>query len=166
MEKVLIRVPATTANLGPGFDCLGGAFELYNTFWLYAGLNDYFKIIRTMFLDIFVILVIFFFMPNTYDARMIFLAGVFSTIFITGSRVSVRILAIYISHYYSKLHKLKKKNLLIVGAGSAAKIIINDIKTTNSSVYNIVGLIDDDSSKIGCFVSGCQVLGNRNLYPE
>lgn len=32
MEKVLIRVPATTANLGPGFDCLGCAFELYNTF--------------------------------------------------------------------------------------------------------------------------------------
>lgn len=27
-----IRVPATTANLGPGFDCLGLALELYNDF--------------------------------------------------------------------------------------------------------------------------------------
>lgn len=27
-----IRVPATTANLGPGFDCLGLALSLYNTF--------------------------------------------------------------------------------------------------------------------------------------
>ncbi|MFY9416941.1 MAG: homoserine kinase, partial [bacterium] len=26
-----IMVPATTANIGPGFDCLGMALELYNT---------------------------------------------------------------------------------------------------------------------------------------
>ena len=32
MEQIKIRVPATSANLGPGFDCLGCAFELYNTF--------------------------------------------------------------------------------------------------------------------------------------
>ena len=32
MEQIKIRVPATSANLGPGFDCLGCAFKLYNTF--------------------------------------------------------------------------------------------------------------------------------------
>ena len=32
MSDVLtIRVPATTANLGPGFDCLGMALSLWNT---------------------------------------------------------------------------------------------------------------------------------------
>ena len=31
MDKVIIQVPATTANLGPGFDCLGMALDLYNT---------------------------------------------------------------------------------------------------------------------------------------
>jgi len=25
-----LRVPATTANMGPGFDCLGMAFDFYN----------------------------------------------------------------------------------------------------------------------------------------
>jgi homoserine kinase len=29
-EEVRVRVPATTANLGPGFDCLGLALTLYN----------------------------------------------------------------------------------------------------------------------------------------
>lgn len=29
---VLVSVPATTANLGPGFDCLGAALNLYNRF--------------------------------------------------------------------------------------------------------------------------------------
>jgi homoserine kinase len=31
MKSVRVRVPATTANLGPGFDCLGVALRLYNT---------------------------------------------------------------------------------------------------------------------------------------
>src|ERR1044071_6912627 len=30
MEKVTVRVPASTSNLGPGFDCLGIALRLYN----------------------------------------------------------------------------------------------------------------------------------------
>ncbi len=30
IEKVRVRVPATTANLGPGFDCLGMALDLWN----------------------------------------------------------------------------------------------------------------------------------------
>ncbi len=31
MDMVTIRVPATTANLGPGFDCVGMALDIYNT---------------------------------------------------------------------------------------------------------------------------------------
>src|SRR5687768_13759648 len=30
MNEVTIRVPATSANLGPGYDCLGVALQLYN----------------------------------------------------------------------------------------------------------------------------------------
>ena len=30
MQKVTVRVPASTSNLGPGFDCLGVALKLYN----------------------------------------------------------------------------------------------------------------------------------------
>ncbi len=31
-NTVKVRVPATTANLGPGFDCIGAALSLYNRF--------------------------------------------------------------------------------------------------------------------------------------
>ena len=30
MKRVTVRVPATTANLGPGFDCLGMALDIWN----------------------------------------------------------------------------------------------------------------------------------------
>ena len=32
VSKVVVQVPATSANLGPGFDCLGVALTLYNQF--------------------------------------------------------------------------------------------------------------------------------------
>ena len=31
-KKIKVTVPSTTANLGPGFDCLGAALDLYNEF--------------------------------------------------------------------------------------------------------------------------------------
>jgi homoserine kinase len=30
MGKITVQVPASTSNLGPGFDCLGVALRLYN----------------------------------------------------------------------------------------------------------------------------------------
>ena len=30
LDRVTVRVPATTANMGPGFDCIGMAFDLWN----------------------------------------------------------------------------------------------------------------------------------------
>ena len=31
-KKIRVTVPSTTANLGPGFDCLGAALDLHNEF--------------------------------------------------------------------------------------------------------------------------------------
>jgi homoserine kinase len=36
-QQVTVRVPATTANLGPGFDCLGMALDLWNEVTLQVG---------------------------------------------------------------------------------------------------------------------------------
>src|SRR2546429_6153566 len=36
MIRAVVRVPATSANLGPGFDCLGLALDLHNTVTLDA----------------------------------------------------------------------------------------------------------------------------------
>jgi len=37
MQKVTVRIPASTSNLGPGFDCLGIALRLYNNVTLSRG---------------------------------------------------------------------------------------------------------------------------------
>jgi homoserine kinase len=38
---IRVRIPATTANLGPGFDCMGLALDLWNTFELHLGGDDF-----------------------------------------------------------------------------------------------------------------------------
>ncbi len=37
MQQVTIRVPASTSNLGPGFDCLGVALHIYNDMTVIGG---------------------------------------------------------------------------------------------------------------------------------
>jgi homoserine kinase len=37
MQQVTVRVPASTSNLGPGFDCLGVALSLYNQVTIKSG---------------------------------------------------------------------------------------------------------------------------------
>lgn len=37
MQQVTVRVPASTSNLGPGFDCLGVALRLYNDVFVERG---------------------------------------------------------------------------------------------------------------------------------
>ena len=39
LERATIRVPATSANLGPGFDCMGLALELWNEAIVTAGIS-------------------------------------------------------------------------------------------------------------------------------
>ncbi|MFN2476781.1 MAG: homoserine kinase [Chthoniobacterales bacterium] len=40
MQEVTVRVPASTSNLGPGFDCLGLALRLYNDITVRAGRGE------------------------------------------------------------------------------------------------------------------------------
>ena len=40
-ERVTVRVPATTGNLGPGFDCLGMALDLWNTVEVEVGSSGF-----------------------------------------------------------------------------------------------------------------------------
>ena len=56
----------------------------------------------------------------------------------------------------------KRYNVLIIGAGYAGRDIIKSIKQTMNEKYNIVGIIDDDKSKLNCSINGIEVIGNRN----
>ncbi len=55
-----------------------------------------------------------------------------------------------------------KNRVLIIGAGDAARIIVGSYAQDFSSPYEIVGFIDDDTSKHGKIIYGYKVLGGRD----
>ncbi len=82
--------------------------------------------------------------------------------FIIVSRVILKYIGRYLNIIMLKTYNPNLKNLLIVGAGVAAKILISDIIDIKSQKYNIVGFIDDDLNKRNYSYLGYKVLGNRN----
>lgn len=76
-------------------------------------------------------------------------------------RVIARMLLNYDLKVEKHISKDSKKRLLIIGAGSATRIIIQSIKHNMNEAYNIIGIIDDNEEKKGCTISGVKILGNR-----
>ena len=72
-------------------------------------------------------------------------------------RVTINSIAIFLSPAYNTL---KNQRVLIIGAGSAAKMLINDIKVNSNLNYFIVGIVDDNQLKAKAYFNGYRVLGN------
>ena len=104
---------------------------------------------------------------NIMGPRSNLLTGVLiSTMMITYRLVIRLILTDNIVHNARIINATNKKNLLIIGGGAATRDIIKTIKTTMSRNYNIVGIIDDDKTKINYAISGIRILGDRNKIKE
>lgn len=52
-----------------------------------------------------------------------------------------------------------KINILIVGAGKAGQLILEDMHDLSETPFQVVGFVDDDSAKYGASVNGVPVLG-------
>lgn len=85
--------------------------------------------------------------------------------FVLGIRILYRVyrrVLLYIPYKYSS----DQKRVLIVGAGSAGSMIINEMLSRRELKHNPVALIDDDKYKKGKRISGVKVVGNRNNIPR
>lgn len=85
---------------------------------------------------------------------------------IIGYRVVLRLL---LTEGYTKIeerHNSSKKNVLVIGAGDATRILLRTLRTTMKDTYNVVGLIDDNINKVNYAISGKRILGTRYDIPR
>jgi len=68
--------------------------------------------------------------------------------------------------YYFGPSRKKRKDILVVGAGSAGEQLIRDMVRSGQSRYLPVGIIDDDLQKKNTFIHGIRVLGDRRDIPR
>ena len=65
-----------------------------------------------------------------------------------------------------KVRRKKKISILVVGAGEAGRLVLDEIRRHSTLNYEIAGLIDDDSKKQNKHINGIKVLGKVSNIPR
>lgn len=142
-------------------------FKLYSTLWSVAGYYDYLSIIKANFLSTFVVLAANMISGHLYPYSIIVIASFLALLNTLGVRAFFRAYRRFKCEQEGseKSNCKDKRNVLIIGAGDAASLILNDIRKHSELKMNIVGLVDDDDFKQNSCVSGFKVLGKSDDLP-
>ena len=149
-------------------------FDLYRGMWRYTSIADLINIIKAVSVST---LLIFCFFLLKYRfvgfSRSIFLIDWCLTIlFISGFRLVIRISFETAGTGKSWLETLRSiiipfkrktsvaRNLLIIGAGDCGEKIFREIRDNAQLLYNVVGFLDDNLTKVGMKIHGVPVLSD------
>lgn len=147
------------------------AFQMYRNMMQYEVGKDYIKYILSAFFTIVIISVcdlIFHFQYLILRLNVlsgVLTAGVFVMYRLAGRSILTRKMGFFAKKNQKEDTK-KVNNLLIIGAGMGAREIIIAIQNSMMDKYNIVGIIDDDISKLNRYIMGVKVLGKRYDIPK
>ena len=136
-------------------------FKVYNILSDNFSISDALKVVVISAIIHVFGLVIILVVPNQYlffqwqELLSWGIATVDVAILMVAERFSPRLL----SMFRKRLVSPKNVRTLVIGAGAAAKIVVDDSKYNKSNEHNIVVLVDDDPNKIGGVFSGIPVKG-------
>jgi FlaA1/EpsC-like NDP-sugar epimerase len=147
-------------------------FNLYTNVWKYASINEVLSIVYSVSLSNIAFIFYSYFINYKilesslyrfpFSVHVIF--WLLCIIFLGGIRFMNKVVV------YNRRIKSGSKdedkgdnvNLLIVGAGEAAVLLINEIRKHEELNYNIIGLIDDDPFKVNRIINGIRVIGRSD----
>lgn len=137
--------------------------RLYSSLWSYAGALEMTYIVSACILDTLAMAALLLFRNwgDLYPVPRSFYIfyGLFLVVLIVGCR-----------YFYRALRAIRvmirngefQRNVLIIGAGDAGNQLIKEIKNSRYVKKKVVGVIDDDHSKIGNFIHGAKIVGDRS----
>lgn len=146
-------------------------FQMYRNMMRYEVGKDYIKYIISAFLAIIIVSILGLAFHFKYlDVKLNVLAGILTAgVFVMYRLAGRSILSRRMEYIEKKTQKdapKKISNLLIIGAGMGAREIIIAIQNSMRDKYNIIGIIDDDISKLNRYILGVKVLGTRYDIPK
>ncbi|MHC4743728.1 MAG: polysaccharide biosynthesis protein [Planctomycetota bacterium] len=151
-------------------------FKQYRGWWRYVGISDLVGILRASLISTLIIVGLWFLVIIRWEGPIqkalrnianvdqgVFMADMFGTVLIlAGLRMVIRL-------YYEEFRTVESgrlKRFLIVGAGDTGETLLRDIHRMEVAQYEVIGFIDDDSTKHGISIHGIPVLGNVAQLPE
>ena len=137
-------------------------FKLYNRVWTYAGIDEMIATFKAS-LVIEALYVIYRLLWSIDMPRSFYVFNwVFLFILLAGARLSIRIF----KQFRKKYRKTgEKRNVMIVGAGSAASLLIKELEY-GPGASRIVCIIDDNPAKKGKYIHGFPIVGRRSDIPH
>lgn len=138
-------------------------FNLYNRIWKYASIDELISIVLATSFGTMAVLGYTFMMRCTYPRSVYILFWLLLTVFIGGFRFIFRTF----NGVTPVLKKLEgTRNVMIIGAGEAGSMVIQEFKRHLDLKMKPVVIIDDDEDKHGMRIHGIKVAGGRLDIPE
>ena len=139
--------------------------HLYHSIWTFAGIVEAYRIVLA-YIILLPVNIIFLYLTYVKIPRSTFIIGYFLSFFMCAAiRFGYRLFR------YSRFHVAfsdgieREDRIMIIGAGSAAKELISDIRVSNRGRYDIRVIVDDNPIKKGRYLEGILIGGNRNDIP-
>ena len=134
--------------------------KMYKSLWRFASVEELFKgvyaFLITGIFHVIVTVLIFERMPISY-----YIVGALLQLFLTtGIRFAYRIFLVNQSNKRTDGKEIK--NVLIIGAGEAGRMIAQDMRRHVDVKYDIKGFIDDNSNKWGRYIFDLPIFGGRD----
>jgi len=150
-----------------------GICRQYSGWWRYVGIFDLLAIARASLISTVIIVIIYFTIMSTTaseqfrDIRMIpqsvWLLDMFATVLLLGGlRMAIRL-------YHEEFcveDSARLKRFVIIGAGDAGEALLREIHRMRTSLYEVLGFLDDNPAKQGMNIHGIPVLGPVSDLPR
>ncbi len=140
------------------------SFRMYHSLWQYASIAELYKIVEACIVAELMHLALTAFMEWMLPRSCYFMSGIFLIMAMGASRFMYRMLRTVIQEYR---HTSEQVKIMIIGAGEATNILMREISNSryldNSKV---ICIIDDDPQKIGKYIRGVKIIGNRDKIKE
>lgn len=139
-------------------------FGMYHSLWQYASITEVYKIVQACIAAEVVHLCFTFLVDWRLPRSCYFHIAIYMIIAMGASRFMYRLVRNALN---SRRISGEQYRIMIIGAGDTTDVILREIQNSGyREASRVVCLIDDDVQKIGKFVRGVKVAGNRNCIRE
>ncbi len=135
--------------------------QLYNMIWNYFGLNEIGRVSIAVIVSSVVSLALTWALFERLPWSVYMMSFMMQIIITLITRGSFRIIDFFRSSARMKSQRINCVNTMIIGGGNAGKTLIDEYRANAAIAINPVCIIDDDPEKIGCFIDGVPVVGDR-----
>lgn len=135
-------------------------FDLYNSLWSYASVEELLKILLAVIVaNVFGVIYLIYMGERLYFG--IYLTSMlFEIAMVSSGRFSYRLVRNLKNRKMFMKQDIQKK-ILIIGSGATATLIATEIKNHALNYGQVIGFIDEDAQKLNKTIAGVKVLGNN-----